>query len=966
MAAITANGAAMPPAAQENATPLAAPATTPATAKRKRSESIDDAKANGASPPHSGSEGAVMPNNTSFQSLLADIILVLKSYDIKPSILDHTIPAVKDRSPSGEPSAKRKKLPQQAGNTSISQRARGQEYTSLDELLQDVEAVASQILAPIKAKESSPTGTGQILPLVQAETELLAGVLGFQDVLKDIIERESSNAKPNQDGNGAGKQRSKNQGRPDMNGVGEVVIKPAEEDDASQERRTVLTIFANAGHPRQLFSSFQQPVRVPAKNTVGHMDTSVEVLLPLREELLHQSFQTTKIVPLASEEAPTDKKKHLTFGEVFAPPPNLPSLNPPKPAKQSVTRGNVISFVQNGPAIKSTRHHTYFGQPLEAGKWLGYGGVEPVQEPTTPGERRKQRDRALSMGEANPPMSAATKASIFQAKEDALFRSAYSGFAPSGDNSNAIVPEETKSRIWWQKSGEQQFLDTTVIDPALLEGEQNGTTVESETDLDEEEKMFAKAVEEYEPEPLKIAQPLDPEEAAKEKEIEELLDEVSEALETIYSMQRIRTSSIASNSRTPVGQSSSLTGLTGSPTTPSQAETDIYEMLKSQLSILISMLPPYAVAKLNGDKLERLNLSQKVVTRTPNYHGVMEEDQISRMAKQSALSAAAGSSASVPPRMGAGPGPAGAPHQYPTLAGQYGARPVSTPAHSTTQQVPPHLRGPQPQSYYPQQQAPNVPRSNNASYARPASGSGGATHPQAYQASPMNYQQQRPGVGGHPTPHYQTPQQQYHGHQHRPPHPPSSAGYPSHHQQVQQHYNHPASAYGARPASQQYASNGAPVASALSPSPQPPRPRTVSPLKPATTATAGSAQPSASGYAQGGGGQARSMYFPPGQQTAAVAAEGSAAAVPTSTPTPTLTTEHQLLRERQRAQQLAAQPQARVAAQQQVGAGPRAMGASRQGQQQQQGGAERRTGGAGPGVGGGVNGSTENWVRFKT
>jgi len=61
------------------------------------------------------------------------------------------------------------------------------------------------------------------------------------------------------------------------------------------------------------------------------------------------------------------------------------------------------------------------------------------------------------------------------------------------------------------------------------------------------------------------------------------------------------------------------------------------------LSLMISMLPPYAVAKLNSDQLSELNISTKIQVLTDNYKGVMEEDEFAQRAKVAAMSTVANS-----------------------------------------------------------------------------------------------------------------------------------------------------------------------------------------------------------------------------------------------------------------------------------------------------------------------------------
>ncbi len=63
--------------------------------------------------------------------------------------------------------------------------------------------------------------------------------------------------------------------------------------------------------------------------------------------------------------------------------------------------------------------------------------------------------------------------------------------------------------------------------------------------------------------------------------------------------------------------------------------------IASQLALIIKTLPPYAIAKLNGDQLEELLISTKVQISTDQYRGVMEEDDAAAQARLRAQQQAA-------------------------------------------------------------------------------------------------------------------------------------------------------------------------------------------------------------------------------------------------------------------------------------------------------------------------------------
>jgi len=209
----------------------------------------------------------------------------------------------------------------------------------------------------------------------------------------------------------------------------------------------------------------------------------------------------------------------------------------------------------------------------------------------------------------------------------------------------------------------------------------------------------------------------------------------------LSSYQRIRNSSLATSSRTTVGQNNPLTDLMGSPSTPSTAEMEVYKTLKLQLAVLINSLPPYAVARLNGDQLDELNIKTDIIVETENTRGVLTEDEASRAAKQQAFAAAAGAGAGA----GAPPVPqlnraasSGAFSNYPATASQFSRTPAAQSA----------VRSAAAPSYFPQP-APAQARPAPLPYQRSASGvqtySGGYPTTTPRPAYPQqNYNQSTP------------------------------------------------------------------------------------------------------------------------------------------------------------------------------------------------------------------------------
>ncbi|KAF2714142.1 hypothetical protein K504DRAFT_462575 [Pleomassaria siparia CBS 279.74] len=688
MASTTTNGALTPPV-------LLPTSTTPVLAKRKRLETPPIHLSNGASP----SVLATLVNGASRsrQDMLDDVLSILKRFDTQPSILNLPITSATPRASSGQSESKRAKLATPDSPTTITSLVKDGSYDSLKALERDVESASVKVLASIAGSEAvdGPTSVEQ--------TRLQ--VLAFRKILKDLVTREDTRNLP-----ANGKENAPAKGG--NFGAETATEEPVEVKQEAPESRTVLTLFGSAQGPKQLFSSLQQSVHVPSHDAQGNpsMDTSVAVTLPLRESSLPNIISTTQVFALQEDAGDQPKKKVATFGELYRAPHHLKPLSPPKLAKPLATKGSTITFAPVDSLSKSSRQssHHYANQGQSTGHWLGYGGVDLPKDPASPTAKQKSRQRALSTGEAQLPPSESSLAAVQQAKEDALFRSVYSSFAPSRDDATAIIAQETKNKIWWKKIGEKRFNDTFAIDPALL-GLDESSEVGVDCIIDEEEDL-KDAVENFTPFEV---DPFAKDRSELEKNTDEILDEISDLLATLASHQRIRNSSLATNPRTPVVQNSSLASLAGSPSTPSSEEFDVYNMLKSQLTLMIAQLPPYAVAKLNGDQLADLNISRTIIIETTDHKGVLEEDYLSRLAKAPPMPVAAPPTLSRMASSGSGT-------HYPSANAQY-SRPTPV-AHAPSARPVSSA-----QSYYPQQQTSH--RSPGVQYQRTSSG-----HSQPFQA----------------------------------------------------------------------------------------------------------------------------------------------------------------------------------------------------------------------------------------
>jgi hypothetical protein len=823
---------------------------------------------------------------------------------------------LEDENSSSEPSLKRTKLSEEASRNTIAELLEAGAYTSLEALTHHVDKACAEILRPFKAKETALAAGShvQIDQISLADTRLWAGTLAFQKILKNIIEQESHKSPKGGKTNGVSSLGAVR--KPDAD---DIVIK-SEDAGGPTGGRPVLSMFANAQGIKQLFSSFQKPVNVgtsdPEKN--GQFDSSVDVTLPLRDSGLPNFISVTRIPAEPGKDKP--KVKTPKLGERFPPPRNLPQLQTPKPSNPLITKGSTVTWVSAENLSRSTprQHYNYCSVRLSVGQWLGYGGVDTTLEPSSPEEKRRQRDRALSTGAAHPPPSEASRIAKEQAEYDALFRSVFSSFAPTQDNSGAIVPGETKSGLWWAHVGRQRA-ERVFVDPLLLE--EDADIQKPETALEEEATLFKEVVEKFDPADLDID--FDKIKSEDDTEVDDLLQEISDLIQTLYSYQRMRLSTLPTISMTP-GQKNLLAEVIGTPSTPSTVENEVYRTLKAQLALLIAQLPPYAVAKLNGDQLEELNVSSHIVVESGDEPGIMGEDNVVTPPKQPIVPQVA-QSQQLPPRA-----PTTSYSNYPGSANHYNR---NTPVQTSSRN---------PSSFYSQQgqpvRTPSLPYQRSSSGVQTYAGGYPTTSPRP--GYPQHgYNQSTPTRGGgypqtpQPSHFYQQVQQQI------------SAGrtnYSStfHQGNAQQMQNRnyaqtPVSNYAARPQNMGSSSYNyqQPAHS--------PHMRTASPLQPGThgmtTASAGSppqynrTQPT---------GQVRSQFYGPAQ----------AAAIGPSGFHSTMTThEQQQMMERQRAQ-IAAQTQARLAAAGQTGAN---MGPSRGSS-----GTPQPPSNGGPGYYGQLNGSS--------
>lgn len=390
---------------------------------------------------------------------------------------------------------------------------------------------------------------------------------------------------------------------------------PGDLDDIAQKPangNTVLTIYGNAPHGKHLFSSLQ--------NRNSATGLTAGDIKPLPDVPLPSGISITTVLPTALPRP----ARTQTLGELFPSPTNLPPLEAPK-ASKTTTKSKVLGFYHPEPVERSAYRHdkdSYFSKELSTGVWLDYSNAAPSSK-----NKDRQRERTLSLAGQKP-----SSVDLEINEMEALFRGAFSGFAPAKDDSGAVLSSGEVGRVWYQRQGYrymQQIINAELSD----EDDINGATTITATEEDE----IAEAVENWDDslvDPGLTTDAVSAKKSEEDKAVDDTLQDISDLIETLSSYQRNRHLTLPTSQNRSSTDPAKTDMLNGSlAQEPSEEERETYQMLKDQLAIIIQGLPPYAVARLNSDKLEELNVSTKIEVRGDVYKGVMEEDEISARAR---------------------------------------------------------------------------------------------------------------------------------------------------------------------------------------------------------------------------------------------------------------------------------------------------------------------------------------------
>lgn len=612
-----------------------------------------------------------------------------------------------------KPRSKRAKISGDKDETNnIELKAASGHYKGIQDFLDDVEKASSCLIDRLPSGESNTALVARIAAFKRRMNTLL--------LQTSLLKKSVIKAEPSDDAATSAESPAPTKGE--------------------REDKVVLTLFGNPSNPKHLFSSLQRPLKVPLSSAPGK-ERYVDLNAQLRESALPNGITTTKVTPFNVETQPETSR---TLGEVFAPPTTLQQLEPPRkmrswPRNSSSLWIDPFEAITNIKTIPGEKNNYGFAS-LPAGQWLQYGGA--TSSPSYWSRKQKQH------GQNNEDVNSAEKPEeTFVSPEDVsdLVQGAYSSFAPSFDSSGAIVQSHSKNLVWYAKRGARRFRTLVSLYNAAARQELSALQ-EASTNLDE--SSLEDAVKTFEPDSLPEEKPKSDEET-ESKDLEEVLREVSELLETLNSYNQIRSLDPLSTSLPNPESKESATDVSA-PDAPSAAEKEIYETLRSSLAAIIATLPPYAVAKLNGEQLADLNISQKVVIKNTDYHGTMEPDDYTT--QQMRLAAAAPATA--------GASRTSTPHIAPSSrSGSYQA-----PQAAYNQRVyPPNARVPPPaggyqagQQYFagrqPSTSGPYTPGATPQTYAGarppvPAAGRPGYVQPYSQPAAALQ-QFQRAGPNG--------------------------------------------------------------------------------------------------------------------------------------------------------------------------------------------------------------------------
>ncbi|KAI1385826.1 uncharacterized protein F4822DRAFT_355570 [Hypoxylon trugodes] len=538
-------------------------------------------------------------NNTPFPSTKVDqptirnYYEVLQRFDSTPSVLKR--PMLESDGDLNEPQAKRKKPDDGPSLFSIADKVAQERYEDLESIIGDIKTSITDHLAELR-----DTQPGQD---TRANDEAIAKIIDFKKKAYNLFRREM--AYPNN--------KSVPEALRQLDSISDL--------QSNASGNMVLTVMSEAMRGKAMYSSLQRTIPGPGSTEMA--------IRPLRESGLPPGVKTARAIPYSFPSAVEKDKKAKTLGELFPAPRGLPSLQPPK-APKSVTKGTQVTWHRPELTEKSKyRAGSYFSQNISTGRWLDYSNAAPPSQIMT-----KQRERALSLA-GNKPSSS----DLEMSEMEALFRGAFSSFAPSKDDSAAMISSGLISHtMWWQNVGSRS-LDRLMETEAPKEDAPADTDMADAAVVEEvDEDLIKDALDNWDESMVdpSLEQVCCPKKSDEQKDTDDILQDVSDMIQTLISYQKNRNLTLptaSSQNRFAADPAHSDMLTNGTPVQPSEEETATYQALKAQLALVVKMLPPYVVARLNSDKLDELNISTKIEVRTDEYQGLMEEDEAAVRAK---------------------------------------------------------------------------------------------------------------------------------------------------------------------------------------------------------------------------------------------------------------------------------------------------------------------------------------------
>ncbi|KAJ5135167.1 uncharacterized protein N7515_004445 [Penicillium bovifimosum] len=588
------------------------PDPTATTGKRKRSTQEDK--------PSTDSSASAARDRVNLHESLRSLVELLLKHDTELQLLSCPFPST-----TTKPRTKRAKVSGDSETSNIRTRVNADKYNTLQEFLSDIERASAAVIERNQTPPHGATDDGSPL------TEVVNRIAAFKKHMNSLIGQSFIN-----------------QAEVKTEAVEDDADESAERDAINicpREDKPALTLFGNPANPKQLFSSLQKSVKVPLQSESGPAKF-IEVQEELREVALPNGISATKVIPYNLDASQLPKR---TFGEVFAPRETLPKLEPPRkrphPATSATWLDRFDAAFDVGTFLGDRSNYCLASLPTT--DWLHYGSV--TASPAFWDRVENQSAEADIVHRHGDP-------ALWTGPDSSAFQGVFSSFAPTYDSSNAIVQAASKNMVWWGRRGANRLnklLSVPLESGAEEAAAQNETQTAQPGNIGElDESILDEMVASFNAEDF-ARNVTDPDTSGEvdleSKDIKDTLQEISELLDTLSSYQRIRSFKLPADLQPPgppIPELNEPLGLDlGDVNTPSEAETLVYETLKSSLAAIISNLPPYAVAKLDGHQLAELNISQKILVDAPDYNGTMEKDDYTLSQERAAALIAAANAA---------------------------------------------------------------------------------------------------------------------------------------------------------------------------------------------------------------------------------------------------------------------------------------------------------------------------------